>query len=259
MKSKFQLLSLLLMLGLFSYAQQDSLKITLDGTKGGAACQLAGASEAYMHSGAGTTDSASAWQVVVGNWGQADGVGELLPTGNADEWSITIHLYNYYGVDPNTDTIFAIGLVFRNGDGSMEGKDATCNDMFIRGLNTATPFVVGSDGLPWDGFTAEWVIPVGINDPVSNLNQVRSFPNPFSGSTSIRYSLSSNADNISVRILNALGQEVNSLYNGAQNAGNYSFTWDGTNTNGTQVQNGVYFYTIADGASIVTKKLMVIR
>ena len=258
MKSKFQLLSLLLMFGMFTYAQTDSLKITLDGTKGGATCQLTGAAEAYMHSGAGTSDSSAAWEVVIGNWGQADGVGELLPTGNPDEWSMTMHLYNYYAIDPLTDTIFAIGCVFRNGDGSMEGKDATCADMFIRGLNTATPFVVGSDGLPWDGFTATWVIPAGIND-LANLNKVRSFPNPFSESTNISYVLSSGTDNLSVQIINSLGQHVKTLFSGTQNAGNYSFAWDGTNDNGVQVQNGVYFYTIMDGASVATKKLMLIH
>ncbi len=258
MKTKFQLFSLLMAAALFTYAQADSLRITVDGTKGGATCQLAGSNKAYIHSGVGTSPSTS-WQIVVGNWGQDDGVGLMTATGNPDEWSITMHLYNYYGVDPNSDTIFNMGLVFRNEDGTIEGKDYSCNDIFIRNLNTANLTVEQSDGSPFDGVTAEWVYPAGINDNIAHVDNFGSFPNPMTESTTISYGLTRNADNITVKILNAVGQEVAVLFDGAQQAGDYSFVWNGTNAAGVKVESGLYFYSITNGNTVVTKKLMVIR
>ncbi len=65
---------------------------------------------------------------------------------------------------------------------------------------------------------------------------LQNYPNPFNPMTSIDYELPGK-DFVSLRIYNALGQEVSTLVNDVEDAGYYSLTWDGTNC-----PSGVYFY-----------------
>ena len=93
---------------------------------------LIGASKIYMHSGI-ISDNAegTSWQNAVGNWGQDDGVGEMTKVpGQSNQWQISITPWTYYDADIGT-TIYRMGMVFRNEDGSSEGKDEGAKDFFI--------------------------------------------------------------------------------------------------------------------------------
>lgn len=260
MKSKFTLtIAALFAFALSGFAQGDSLKITVDLTQLGCTPGMVGAQKVYMHSGLGAGTPTDVWEYVVGNWGQDDGVGEMSPTSTTDVWEITIHLIDYYstasnGPVPADSTPYNIGLVFRSADGSLEGKDKDCADIFIRGLDTPTPTVENSDGTAFAAVTAEWVNPSGINDIANMLNDVQAMPNPATNQTTIQYHLTEQVDNFSIVVYNALGQVVATLQNGAQAPGQHSVTWNLEN-----VDNGVYFYTLTNGASTLTNKLMVIR
>lgn len=100
----------------------DDITIVYDASQGTGG--LIGASKVYMHSGI-VTDSPSGtdWQNVVGNWGNDDGVGLMTKVDGADDlWEISIGKpRDYYSVDANT-SIFRLSMVFRNADGSAEGK-----------------------------------------------------------------------------------------------------------------------------------------
>lgn len=63
---------------------------------------------------------------------------------------------------------------------------------------------------------------------------------------------------------NELGQQVRTLVNKTQIAGNYSIQWDGLNDNGQSLSSGVYFYNIEANTSkskkfIETKKMIVLK
>ncbi|HQT91778.1 MAG TPA: FlgD immunoglobulin-like domain containing protein, partial [Candidatus Kryptobacter bacterium] len=60
-------------------------------------------------------------------------------------------------------------------------------------------------------------------------------------------------------IFNALGQTVKTLVNDTRRAGVYKVVWNGTNDHGVQVSSGIYFYRIAAGKFVQTKKLVLIR
>jgi len=110
----------------------DSLTIIYDATQG--QTQLIGSNKVYMHSG---------YQLVpfgpvigwVGNWGQDDGVGQMTNIGT-DLWKITINVHSYYGL-ASTISINALEMVFRNADGSQEGKDDNGANIFL--LVSANP------------------------------------------------------------------------------------------------------------------------
>lgn len=121
-----------LITGLSLSPQGDSLTIVYDATQGQS--QLQGATSVYMHSTFEFAPFAGGFEPWVGNWGQDDGVGEMTSIGN-NLWSITINVYDYYGV-PLDSAVNGLFMVFRNADGTLTGKDDAGNDIF---LNLSTP------------------------------------------------------------------------------------------------------------------------
>jgi hypothetical protein len=81
------------------------------------------------------------------------------------------------------------------------------------------------------------------------------YPNPFNPSTTIRYSLSADGP-ISLRIYNMLGQEVATLVDGFQKAGEKSVTWDGINSFGQSVASGLYIYRLQAGNVTLSQKML---
>jgi len=81
----------------------------------------------------------------------------------------------------------------------------------------------------------------------------QNYPNPFNPTTEIKYSVAKNGF-VTLKVFNILGQEVATLFSGAQHAGDYAATFDGS-----KFASGVYFYRLqADNVSI-TKKLVLLK
>jgi len=81
----------------------------------------------------------------------------------------------------------------------------------------------------------------------------QNYPNPFNPTTKIKYSIPI-AGQVSLKVYNYIGQEVATLYNGNQKAGNYIATFDGTD-----LTSGIYFYRLqADNVSL-TKKFILMK
>jgi len=88
----------------------------------------------------------------------------------------------------------------------------------------------------------------------------QNYPNPFNIATAIRYSLSeSKPTQTVVRILNILGQEVKTMVDEEQSAGEYQVVWDGLDNSGKPVASGVYLYSISSGRFYAVKKLILIK
>lgn len=88
------------------------------------------------------------------------------------------------------------------------------------------------------------------------LNQ--NYPNPFNPDTQIGFALPVDAD-VDLSVFNILGQQVTTLALGRMPAGNHTVTWNGTNSDGTQVASGIYFYRISAGSFAETKKMMLLK
>ena len=78
----------------------------------------------------------------------------------------------------------------------------------------------------------------------------QSYPNPFNPSTTIDYSLSSEAF-VSLSVFDVLGREVSTLVNQRQYAGSHTVRW-----NAGSASSGVYFYTLAVEGSTLTRKMI---
>jgi hypothetical protein len=81
----------------------------------------------------------------------------------------------------------------------------------------------------------------------------QNYPNPFNPTTNIRYSVPTGGM-VSLKIYDMVGQEVATLVNGHQDAGNYVADFNATN-----LANGTYFYTLTAGSFTETKKMMLIK
>jgi photosystem II stability/assembly factor-like uncharacterized protein len=92
-----------------------------------------------------------------------------------------------------------------------------------------------------------------INADLTTPNTFRleqNYPNPFNPSTSISYSIPNNSF-VTLKVYDILGNEVATLVNQTQAAGNYIFSFDASN-----LSNGVYLYSIkADNFSDVKKMI----
>ena len=74
----------------------------------------------------------------------------------------------------------------------------------------------------------------------------------------ISFSLEANS-NIELAIFNVIGQKVRVLENGSRLAGSHTIKWDGRDQLGNAMPTGLYFYTLTDGASSITKKMALMK
>jgi hypothetical protein len=81
----------------------------------------------------------------------------------------------------------------------------------------------------------------------------QNYPNPFNPATTIMFSLPHRVY-VRLEIFNALGQEVASLVNGFQEAGQYEVRW-----NASDAPSGVYFYKLTAGSFSAIRKLMLVK
>lgn len=88
----------------------------------------------------------------------------------------------------------------------------------------------------------------GVNDPapVAGAVATRVFPNPFNGTTTISVVVPPSLAGAlgTVAIYDARGARVVELLRRELPAGSYMVQWDGRNAEGTEVAEGVYFYTV---------------
>jgi len=100
--------------------------------------------------------------------------------------------------------------------------------------------------------------PMGVHEPGDALvprkaDLLNAFPNPFNGSTAIRYALPQ-AETIRLTIVDVLGREVAVLASRRMDAGTHNVTWDA----GSHA-SGMYVCRLAAGTMVESKKLMIVR
>lgn len=244
---------------------QNMLTVTLDATQlQNPDCWLNGGSVAndkvYFHSGLCTSNynfchdsiqgfSSPIWEHVTGNWGVDDGIGEMTYQGNSI-WSISFDLDTYHGA-PGGSTPYAMGLVFRNADGTFEGKDNQCGDIFIRDLNSSNPSVIqGSTGAPMPAVSISFTT-TGVENP-DLLAGFSAYPNPSNGEVNVLYRLRKPVQEFSATVYNQLGQKVAVLAEGRQQPGLQNLHWEAS-------ANGLYQIILRDGDQILAWEKVVVN
>jgi Secretion system C-terminal sorting domain len=103
-----------------------------------------------------------------------------------------------------------------------------------------------------------------INQSVAEVKQVsnlvpqsftleQNYPNPFNPTTRISYSIAKRGL-VSLKVFNVVGQEVETLFSGLQDAGHYEASFDAKT-----LASGFYLYRLEAGKTTITKKMMLLK
>ena len=94
--------------------------------------------------------------------------------------------------------------------------------------------------------------------PATGLRLEQSYPNPFSPSMTIRYSLPARS-HVRLALYDVAGREVAVIQDGVQTAGPHELLWDGAGRDGAPLGAGVYFVRLDAAGETRTSKTMLIR
>ena len=99
--------------------------------------------------------------------------------------------------------------------------------------------------------------PTSIDETLNQLRQsftlTQNYPNPFNTVTHIKYQLHKNTY-VNIKILNSLGQEVETIIDKEKNAGHYIISWNASNN-----ASGLYFVSLITDENYKIRKMLLVR
>jgi len=104
--------------------------------------------------------------------------------------------------------------------------------------------------------TVEKNTSVNIDDRLNKESMQQNYPNPFSEKTKINFQLT-NTSMVNITVYDVSGKQIKTLADDIMLPGEYSVSWDGTNTSGSSVDNGVYFYKFIRNDELIDIKQMI--
>lgn len=167
-------------------------------------------------------------------------------------WRTETEVNNYgFDVERSSDknSWNTIGFVHGNGN-SNSPKQYSFADNSVSG---AGKYFYRLKQMDNDG-TTEYskVLEIAFDQPMEYaLGQ--NYPNPFNPTTAITFSVPE-AGFVNLSVFDLLGQKVAELVNSTINAGTYTMDFDATN-----LQSGIYFYTMKAGSFTETRKMMLTK
>ena len=106
------------------------------------------------------------------------------------------------------------------------------------------------------------LILTGFSQPIAQAPKgfilKQNYPNPFNPTTTIEFSIPK-ASHVVLKIFDLNGRVVCRLEKGFLKAGTYHVQWDATNSNGTAVASGLYFYRLKAGGKTMMRKMILLR
>lgn len=84
------------------------------------------------------------------------------------------------------------------------------------------------------------------------------YPNPFNPETTIRFEMPASGQ-VTVKVYNTLGQLVQTLVEGAIDAGSHTVTWNGRDHAGQTVPSGMYFYRMDAAGFSDTRQMILLK
>ncbi|MBK6913869.1 MAG: T9SS type A sorting domain-containing protein [Ignavibacteriales bacterium] len=84
------------------------------------------------------------------------------------------------------------------------------------------------------------------------------YPNPFNISTVIRFGVVESVE-VTIKIYNSLGEEVNTLLDKFLSPGSYELNWEGKNKQSKYLPSGLYFIILNSGGSISAIKTILLK
>jgi hypothetical protein len=113
----------------------------------------------------------------------------------------------------------------------------------------------GSAWINVDKYTYSYIVTEieNVEESVLSYGISNNFPNPFNPSTRIKYFIPTQSY-VTIKVFDALGNEIATLVNEEKQTGNYSVEFDAS-----ELTSGIYFYRLRAGDYIETRKMMFIK
>lgn len=168
-------------------------------------------------------------------------------------------LHDVYFLDENIGwAVGDNGTIFKttsNGEEGWQLQATSVEGMLfsVYFFDTSTGWVIGEGGIilkTTTGGTTSIQENTREHDTPIQYSLSQNFPNPFNPSTTIYYRLPKSG-NVKLNIYDLLGQEIVSLVNSYQTAGEHEITWQPKG-----LSSGIYFYRLHAGEYAETKKLI---
>ncbi|NEN25004.1 T9SS type A sorting domain-containing protein [Cryomorpha ignava] len=204
--------------------QLDDITITYNAALGNAG--VIGVQPVYAHTGV-ILEGESGWQNVQGNWGTADANVVMTPLGN-NLHEISFNITDFYNLQPG-DVVEQLAFVFRNANGSLEGKTADGNDIFVAIYSNV-----------FAGSITEPFQPVIFFDPPANVN--------FTAQTNEPATITLYLDDASLSSQTAVSELSYSVNLSGEPAGQY-WLWMEADNGATTITDSTYI--IIQGAPVV--------
>ena len=121
---------------------------------------------------------------------------------------------------------------------------------------SAAPVIKGVESvIPGSGLPLSLSMPNGVEEKIIPVKTVlhQNYPNPFNPETTISFSLPKE-EQVKLSVFNMNGQIVKELVNGNVSAGNHSI-----NFNASDLNSGIYFYTLETGSTKLSKKMLFVK
>ncbi|MGH7954364.1 MAG: T9SS type A sorting domain-containing protein, partial [Gloeomargaritales cyanobacterium] len=157
----------------------------------------------------------------------------LLPPSFAIPWII-----------PPDDTVYLSVLAHPHHSGEYNA--------YISYTNNANNYILAKTFLYVCGEAPSGVI-VDHSQTPEQIILWQNYPNPVNTTTTIRFQVLEEGA-VTLKIYNAIGEEITTLVSGHLSNGDHQAQW---NTQG--LPEGVYYYSLQSGASIETKKILLIK
>lgn len=114
-----------------------------------------------------------------------------------------------------------------------------------------------------DNFTALLSeLPVSVDEPVASVPATfalsQNYPNPFNPQTQIDYVVPT-AAHVEVTIFNIMGQRVRTLFDGLQDSGQYTISWDGRGQSGLPLASGTYLLRLRAGDFTQVRRMQLLK
>lgn len=137
--------------------------------------------------------------------------------------------------------------------------DYDCN---VNGVPDSLDLVQGTvtdlnhNGIPdvCEGFRTSDVAP-----PPTSFALLQNLPNPFNPSTTIHFEVPSPGAYVLLRVYDARGRVVRTLFRGYATPGQGTSTWDGKDDGGTSVASGTYYYRLEAPSFRQARAMVLVR
>ena len=161
-----------------------------------------------------------------------------------ESWDFTIQTVSYEQMNLSFSGIddipehFSVYLINHTNSSYINLRENNSCDFLPLMKNSSFTITVGREEMIEEKLAQ--VIP-----DVFSLSQ--NFPNPFNPRTTIPFALPSQAE-VTIKIYNIMGQQVNELVSETFDAGKHHVSWDGKDNQGNRVASGVYVIRMSTNA-----------